>query len=292
MANEFIVSPLTEVLYGTDFNIDGKAVPIRKNVKVPEDDDSNMNVIHRMVDRLLNENDAKRAGRDVEHQPKDELYETIKSNVLACKVFSSRRIGQCYITNKHYGENCKELCEHVFPGAECSLGPMWFFSSLPYHTSSEYLLPFVDVCFNFGEYIVPVRDFPNILAHSDGEKYILVNVPRKSGGVCPGFIRVSEKSMVCYRAKENSRLIHPAYASDGAKIDAYVRVYFNFNGRELELNETDSEFPFTDCMKDLSVKELIVHNPVLSDAFKIGDEQIAGFHTAFEVSAMAAVEWM
>ena len=292
MATEFIVSPLTEVLYGTDFQINGKVVPIRKNEEVPEEDDSKKNIICRLFDRVMRENEAKRDGRDVDHETKDELYDTIKSSVIACKVFSSRRIGQCYITNKSYGENCKDLRQHVFPGAECSLGARWFFSSLPYHLSAEYLLPFADVYFNFSEYIVPVRDFPNILALSDGKKFIRVNVPRTSGAVCPGFIKVSEKSMMTYRAKERSSLIHPAYASAGAKIELVVRVHFNFDGSDLVFNETETEPPFTDCMKELQVKTLIEHNPVLTDAFRIGDEQIAGFHTAFEVSAMAAVEWI
>ena len=287
------MSPLTEALYGTDFQIDGKVVPIRKNVEVPEADDSNTNVVYRLVDRLLQENDAKRAGRDVEHETNDELYDTIRSNVIACKMFSSRYIGRCYITNKNYGENCPDIRGHVFPGAQTALGSRWFYSALPYHTSAEFLLPFADLCFHYSEYIVPVCIFPNMSKYSEGKNFIVVNVERSKGNVIQkGFIKTNNQSMVSYRVIEDKMLVHPSYAPDGAKIEPIVTVYFNYNGSDPLFNSMESEYPFTDCTKDVPVNSIIAHNPGLSDAFQIGDERIAGFHTAFEVSAMDAIDRM
>ena len=292
MAFEFIVSPLNEVLYGTDFEIDGKRVPIRKNVEVLDQDDSKKNVIHRLIDRLMLENERKRTGHEFEPETSDELYDTIKGNVLACKMFASRHIGRCYLTNNTYEEDCKELHGHVFDGAETALGSRWFFSALPYHESAQWLLPFADLCFNFGEYMVPVRDFPNIAEHSDGKNYIVVNVPRTKGPVQRGFIKVGKKSMVVYRAIENRAFIHPAYVSAGTKIQPIVTTYFMHNGSDIEFNSLSAEYPFTDCTKDFPVEELVKHNPELSDAFRIGDQQFAGFHDAFHASVINFVEWM
>jgi hypothetical protein len=292
MATEFIVSPLTEALYGSDFEIDGKRVPIRKNVEVPDEDDSKKNVIYRLVDRLMLENDMKRGCHVFEPETIDELYDTIKSNVLACKMFTSRHIGRCYISNKNYGENCKEMRGHVFPGAESALGARWFFSALPYHESSEWLLPFADLCFNFGEYMVPVRDFPNIYKHSDGKNYIVVNVKRTNGLIQRGFIKVDKKSMVVYRAIEDRSFIHPAYVSPDMEIQPIVSTHFMHDGSDLSFNSMVADYPIADCTKDIPIKELIKINPDLADAFKIGDDQFARFHDAFEVSVMNAVEWM
>lgn len=289
MATEFIVSPLTEALYGSDFEINGKRVTIRKNVEVA--DDSMKNVIYRLVDRLLTENECRRDGHEFEPDTKDDLYETIKSNVLACKLFTSRHIGRCYITNKHYGEDCAELHGHGFNGAERALGARWFYSALPYHESSSHLLPFADLCFNYGEYMVPVRDFPNIAQHSDGKNYIVVNVPRTSGAIQRGIIKTDKKSMVVYRAVENREFVHPSFATSDTKIEPIVRVHFNYDGSDIDFSTMNTEYPITDCVKDIQLKTLIACNPVLTDAFRIGDdEQIAGFHNAFELSAMKIVE--
>jgi hypothetical protein len=98
--------------------------------------------------------------------------------------------------------------------------------------------------------------------------------------------------MVVYRAIEDRVFIHPAYASAGAKIQPIVTTYFMYDGSDFEFNSMTTEYPFTDCTKDVPVEELVKHNPALSDAFRIGDTQFAGFHDAFEVSVMNAVEWM
>lgn len=247
-------------------------------------------IIGRLLDNLLTENECRRDGQVFEPETKDDLYETIKSNVMACKMFSHRHIGRCYITNKHYGENCPELHGHVFPGAERALGARWFYSALPYHESSSHLLPFADLCFNYGEYMVPVRDFPNIAQHSDGKNYIVVNVKRTNGAIQRGIIKTDKKSMVAYRAIENRAFIHPAYVSADTKIEPMVRVYFNYDGSDIDFSSMNTECPITDCTKDIPVETLIESNPLLADAFRIGDEQLAGFHDAFEVSAMKLIE--
>lgn len=292
MAANYIVSPLTEALYGSEFEIDGKKIIVRKNVEVADNDDNIKTVLFRLFDRLMMENKMRCDGQVFESDTKDELYDTIKSNVLACKMFTSRHIGRCYITNKNYGENCPDVHGHVFDAAQTALGARWFYSAFPYHTSAEQFLPFANLCFNFGEYMVPVRCFPNMAQHSDGKKYIVVNVKRTSGAIQRGLIKTDNKSMVVYRSIQDRSFVHPAYVSPGTKIDAIIATYFNYDGSDIDFSSMETDCPLTDCTKDIPVERLIEHNPQLADAFRIGDEQIAGFGTAFEVSVMDVVEWM
>jgi hypothetical protein len=290
MAANYIVSPLTEALYGSEFEIDGKNVVVRKNVEVADHDDNIKTVLFRLFDRLMMENQMRCDGQVFEPDTKDELYGTIKSNVLTCKMFSSRHIGRCYITNKNYGENCPHVYEYVFDAAQAALGARWFYSSFPYHKSAEQFLPFANLCFNFDEYIVPVRCFPNMSQHSDGKKYIVVNVKRTSGAIQRGLIKTDNKSMVVYRSIQGSSFAHPAYVSPGTKIEPTITTYFNYDGSDIDFSSMETDCPLTNCTKDIPVERLIESNPMLADAFRIGDEQIAGFGTAFEVSVMDVVE--
>ncbi len=281
MSAQHIISPLTEVLYGTRFEIDGKIIHARENVEHDYDD------VRRLLDRLLTINENKRDGQAFEPQIRDDLYDTIMTNVLTCKMFSSRYIGRCYITNSNYGENCVDIHGHVFAGARSALGARWNYSAFPYHQSASHFLPFIDLCFNFSEYMVPVCDFPNMSQHSDGKNYIIVNVLRTNKSIQRGFIKTDKTSMVLYRT--SGTFINPAYADEDTKLDPLVTTYFNYDGSDIDFSSMDTEVPITDCTKDVPIAKLLINNPQLADAFRIGDEQIAGFHTAFKVSVMKII---
>lgn len=284
MATNIIVSPLTEALYGRNIEIDGQPLQINKNVAFNQDI---TDVFGRLLDRLLLENEHLRDGEEFEPNTNDELYDTIRNNVLACKMFASRSIGRCYITNKNYGNNCKELKAHVFTGAERALGSRWFYSAFPFHESAKHLLPFADLCFNFGEYMVPILDFQNIPKHSDGKNFIVVNIMRTRGLIHTGIIKIDTKAMVVYRSIEEKVFVHPAYSPDHLNIEPIVTTYFNYCGTDIDLSKLDENgYPITDCTKDIPINTLIKHNPTLADAFRIGEDSIPTFHTAFEVSAM------
>jgi hypothetical protein len=138
--------------------------------------------------------------------------------------------------------------------------------------------------------MVPVCDFPNIAQHSDGKNYIVVNVKRTSGAIQRGVIKTNKKSMIIYRAVQDRAFVHPAYVSADTKIEPIVTTHFNYDGSDIDFSSMNTDCPVTDCTKDIPVERLIESNPQLVDAFRIGDEQIAGFQTAFVVSAMKIVD--
>jgi len=285
-AASFLVSPLTEALYGDKLTVDDNKLKINKN-EVIDIEIRNKNVLNRLFQRLLKEVKIKRGG-DVfdEEDDKDVLYEAIKNNVMTCRMFSSRFVGRCYITNKNYGENCPELHGRVFDGAQTVMGDSWYCSVFPYHQSAEHIVSFAELCFNFCEYIVPIVDFPNIAQHCDGKKYIVVKIRRTDGRIHQAMIKTDCRSMVIYRMIDNGTFVHPAYIPAGSKLVPIVKTHFNHDGSDLDLNELESDYPQTDCKKDIPVESLIELNGELSDAFSIGDEVLPGFYTAFERSVL------
>jgi hypothetical protein len=277
-----IISPLVQAMIGDDVNeihMDENVIKIRRPELVDDVDVSNRNVLIRLVNRLLLELE----GGDAEDE--DPLYNNIVTNVYACKMFSSRRIGVCYVTNKSYGEDCDDMVGHVFDGAQTALGARWFYSAFPYHKSSDELIPFVDARFNFSEFMVPIVDFPNILQLADGKQYIHVNVKRTSGIVQRGIVKINPKTMVTYRVIDGTSFVHPAYADAGAKLTPIVTVYFNHDGTDPVFDDMGHVYPVTDCSKDVSLDVLIENNSLyLYDAFKIGDHNIPEFRDAFRHS--------
>lgn len=203
------------------------------------------------------------------------LYDTIKSNVYACKMFSSRHVGRCCITNNNYEE--KDVIKaYVFNGALETLGDRWIFSTFPYHTSAKHLLPIAELIFNMSEYIVPLMDFPNI---DQDKKYIVVKVKRSNGVIQKGIIKSNSQTMVTYRAHEGQRLVYPSYAPD-SPIIPYIKVNFNSDYSDIKLHDED-EYPLTDAHKGVFLKEIIDINQELSDMFRIGHDIIPNFETAF-----------
>lgn len=261
-----IVSPLNAALYGSDIVVNDNTMKIYK----PEPIDTeiqNENVFRNLLKMLGSEVDNRN-----DYESGDTLYDTIKSNVISCKMFSSRYVGRCYITNKHYGDNIKGC---VFNGAKDVLGERWYFSGFPYHMSSEHLLPIAELMFNMSEYIVPLIDFPNI----DKEReHIFVNVKRSNGVIQRGIIKSNPCSMVIYRVYDGKRCVHPSYAPD-SPIVPYITVHFKSNYVDVE-----EENPLTDSSKGLFLSEIIEQNPDLSEMFRIGDELIPTFETAFHHS--------
>lgn len=207
-------------------------------------------------------------------------YDTITSNVAACKTFTFRNVGRCYITDKNYGENCQELQARAFNGAQFALGSRWFYSTFPYHQSAEHLMPFAELYFNLTEFMVPMCDFLNI---SDGKKYVVINVMRSNGAIQRGIIKTDVRSMVVYRLIRGDEYI---VSDDYERIEPIVKVCFNFEGTDFDFDSMTTDFPHTDCSKDVPVKRLIEINPMLANAFRIEDEQIPSFKQAFVNSAM------
>jgi len=263
-----IISPLNAALYGTDFVVDDNKVKVYKPEPI-ETDIQNGNVFRillRLIDReLVNRSDFESGNM---------LYDTIRSNVIACKMFASRAIGKCCITNKNYDEDDKNFNGHVFNGANDTLGERWFFSAFPYHSSAKHLLPIAELMFNMSEYIVPLVDFPNI----DKEReYIVVNVKRSNGAMQRGIIKCNRNTMVIYRVYDGRRFAHPSYSPD-APLVPYINLYFNSDYTDVDL---ESKCPITDCFKGVLLTDLIEHNPHLADLFRIDDEAIPSFNTAF-----------
>lgn len=281
----YLVSPLTEALYGDKLTADDNKLKIHKN-EVIDIEIRNKNVLNRLFQRLLTEVKMKQCGHFFDEDEKDVLYDAIKNNVMTCRMFSSRFVGRCYITNKNYGENCPELHGRVFDGAQTVMGDSWYCSVFPYHQSAEHIVSFAELCFNFCEYIVPIVDFPNISQHCDEKKYIVVNIRRTNGRIQQAMIKTDHRSMVIYRMIDDGTLVHPAYVPHGSKLVPMVKTHFNHDGSDLALDGLESEYPETDCKKDIPVESLVEYNPELSDAFSIGDEVLPGFYTAFERSVL------
>jgi hypothetical protein len=267
-----IISPLNAALYGTNFVVDDNKVNIYKPEPI-DTDIQNQNVFYELL-RLIDRELANR--RDFESG--NVLYDTIRSNVIACKMFASRAIGKCCITNKIYGEQDVNLKEHVFNGANETLGERWFFSAFPYHSSAEHLLPIAELMFNMGEYIVPLVDFPNI---DKEQEYIVVNVKRSNGVMQRGIIKCNPNSMVIYRVHDGRTFTHPAYSAPNSPTVPHINLYFNSDYTDVDL---ENKCPITDCFKGVLLTDIIEHNPQLANAFRIDDEVIPSFNTAFRHS--------
>jgi hypothetical protein len=278
-----IISPLTQAMIGEHVNeicVDDNLLKIKKPNQI--DEVANHNVLNRLVNKLMREIERKRIGGDCDADA-DALYDNIVGNVYSCKMFSSRRIGMCYVTNKSYSDE-EDIRNYVFRGAQTALGARWFYSTFPYHISAAEFMPFVDAIFNFNEYMVPITDFPNIRELAGGKNYITVNFSRTSGAIQKGIVRIGEDSMVGYRVIEGHASIHPSYANPDAKKTAFVTVYFNYDGADVEFNPADDTYPVTDCTKDIPIERLIDSNSwYLMDAFRLDgvDDTVPDFYTAF-----------
>lgn len=265
-----VVSPLDAALYGSNVVVNDNTMKVYNPVEI-ETDISNENVFRSLLQLIKTE-----VGRRSDFESGNVLYDTIKSNVYACKMFSSRHVGRCCITNKNYGDMDENLKGCVFAGAIDALGDRWIFSTFPYHVSAKHLLPIAELMFNMSEYIVPLIDFPNI---NKENKFIVVNVKRSNGTIQRGIIKCNSQSMVTYRAREGAAFIHPSYAPD-SPIVPYIKVHFNADYSDIDI-DFEGDYPFTDGYKGVFLKDVIEVNPDLSDLFQIGDELIPTFKTAF-----------
>jgi hypothetical protein len=261
-----IVSPLDAALYGSDVVVNDNTMKIYK--PDPIDVEIQNENVFRILFRLIEQEVENRS----EFKSGNVLYDTIKANVLACKMFSSRHIGRCYITNKNYGGSDEEVCGYVFNGAVDALGQRWYFSAFPYHSSAKHLLPIAELMFDMSEYVVPLIDFPNI---DKEKKYMFVNVKRSNGAIQRGIIKCNRVSMVIYRVRNERSMVHPAYAPDAEPVP-YINLHFNS-----DYTDVDEKEPITDGYKGVLLRDVIEQNPDLADAFRIGDEAIPSFKTAF-----------
>ena len=259
-----IVSPLDSALYGSEVVANDNKMKIHKPEIIDEEVD-NENVLRRLIARLLTEIQTGHHGEG------DILYDTIMSNVIACKTFTSRHIGRCYITNKNYGADCEGLLGYMFDGAQTSMGEGWFLCGFPYHESAKVLIPFVEMSFNYSEYMVPVCDFPNV---PRDKNYIGVRIMRSNGAIQRGIIKTNRQSMVQYRVIDNSSVVHPAYARPGSKIRPIVTVHFNSDYTDADVDSV--EVPLTDATKKVPLDQLID----AGELFQIDSVAIPDFRTA------------
>jgi hypothetical protein len=259
-----IVSPLDSALYGSEVVANDNKMKIHKPEIIDEEVD-NENVLRRLIARLLTEI------RTGNREEGDILYDTIMSNVIACKTFTSRHIGRCYITNKNYGPDCEGLLGYMFDGAQTSMGEGWFLCGFPYHESAKMLIPFVEMSFNYSEYMVPVCDFPNV---PRDKNYIGVRIMRSNGAIQRGIIKTNRQSMVQYRVIENSSFVHPSWARPGSHIRPIVTVHFNSDYTDADVES--AEVPFTDGTKKVPLDQLID----AGELFQIDGAAIPDFRTA------------
>ena len=263
-----VVSPLDSALYGSEVVANDNKMKIYKPETI-EEEVGNENVLRRLIARLLTEIQTGDRGED------DVLYDTIMNNVIACKTFSSRHIGRCYITNKNYGQNCERLFGHMFDGARTTMGEGWFLCGFPYHESAKVLIPFVEMCFNYSEHIVPVCDFPNI---PKDKNYIGVRIVRSNGAIQRGIIKTNRQSMVQYRVIEDGSFVHPAYARPGSIVRTIVTVWFNSDYTDADVESV--EVPETDASKKVPLDQLIDAGELFQiDGVAIPDFRLAITHS-------------
>lgn len=265
-----IVSPLTEALYGNELVDNDSEVKIYKSADPINVDIDNKQLFHVLL-QLIERNVDNRGFKS-----DNDLYETIKANVSICKMFTSRYVGKCCITNKKYGEDDEGLKERVFDGAKNVLGDRWFFSGFPYHMSVAFLLPIAELMFNLSECIVPIVDFPNINKENE---LLFINVKRSNGRIQRGVVKCNPSTMVIYRFynKEDRTYTHPGFMNGlGNELIPYIRTYFNSDYTDA-VDNCDA----LDCVKGIQLEEIIANNPQLESVFRIGDENIPSFKTAF-----------
>ena len=276
--DRIIVSPIVQAAVGYDaeLKLNDNTFKVQKPDVVHEENIDNRNVLNRLVSRLLRvidkRGDATSFGTIIgdEHDDKDELYTTIVENVYSCRMFTSRFIGRCYMTNKTY-DDAVACSAHVFTASKRDLGDRWHFSAFPYHNTSKTLIPFVDCVYSAMTNLVPIVDFPNV---NREKPFIIVNVKRSSGAIQRGLLKTDKWSMVAYRQiSDDRKLLEPT-----------IVVYFNNDYSDLDLDNNDGQFPFTDCTKNISVTELIDNNPELAQLFRIEDQDIPTFCVAMRHS--------
>jgi hypothetical protein len=269
--DRIIVSPIVQAAVGYDMN--DNTFKIQKPDVVNEENIVNRNVVTRLVNRLLRvidtHGDATNFGTII-GDVKDELYTIIVENVYSCRMFASRFIGRCYVTNKTY-DDAGACSAHAFTASQRDLGDRWHFSAFPYHASCMELIPFVDCVYSAMTNLVPMVDFPNVERE---KQFLIVNVKRSSGVIQQGMLKTDKWSMVAYRQiSDDKKCLEPTGV-----------VYFNNDCSDLDLDDNDGQFPFTDCTKNISVTDLIAHNPHLYNMFRIGDQDIPTFCVAMRHS--------